>query len=140
MNIEQQLYQTAIELIKMRYPRGWGGAAAMCLEDGQIVTSVAPEVINDQTNLCIETGSILEAHKLNKKVTHAICVVRDDESTEFKILSPCGICQERLFYWGREVQVAVSTADNRRPVSFKSLGELQPFHWSLAYKDEDLFN
>lgn len=55
MNIEQKLYDTAVDLIKKRYPTGWGGAAAMYTEDGRILTSVAPEVINASTELCIET-------------------------------------------------------------------------------------
>lgn len=75
MHIEQSLYNAAVELVKTRYPTEWGGAAAMYTEDGQILTSVAPEVINASTELCIETGAILEAHKLNTKVTHTICVV-----------------------------------------------------------------
>ncbi|MDX8367955.1 cytidine deaminase [Cytobacillus sp. IB215665] len=140
MNIEQKLYQASIELIKLRYPTGWGGAAAMYTDDGQILTSVAPEIVNASTELCIETGAILEAHKLNVKVTHSICVVRDDENKEFKILTPCGICQERLYYWGREVKVAISDIDNDNKLRFKSLEEIQPFHWSHAYKDDDFFN
>lgn len=70
VDIEQKLFETVTDLIKRRYSEGWGGAAAVCLEDGTILTSIAPEVINDSTNLCMETGSILEAHKMNKKVTH----------------------------------------------------------------------
>lgn len=27
----------------------------------------------------------------------------------FKILTPCGTWQERLFYWGSDVKVAVTT-------------------------------
>jgi cytidine deaminase len=137
MGIEQQLYKATIELIEKRYPTGWGGAAAIGLEDGTILTSIAPEVINDSTNLCMETGSILEAHKLDKKVTHSICVVRDNEVSEFKILSPCGVCQERLFYWGPNVKVAVSLPNE--DIIFKTLSEVQPYHWSSAYEEEDLF-
>ncbi|GAB6989129.1 hypothetical protein JCM16418A_11790 [Paenibacillus pini] len=59
MDLEQQLYQAVIDLIEVRYPLGWGGAAAVALEDGTILTSVAPEVFNDSVNLCMETGSIL---------------------------------------------------------------------------------
>lgn len=135
--IERQLYKAVIELIEKRYQVGWGGAAAIGLEDGTVLTSVAPEVINDSTNLCMETGSILEAHKLNKRVTHSICVVRDDEKSQYKVLSPCGICQERLFYWGADVKVAISVP-GENPV-FKTLAELQPYHWSAAYDEKDLF-
>jgi len=138
MNIEEKLYLSAKELIERRYPTGWGGAAAMYTTDGTILTSVAPEVINASTELCIETGAILEAHKLNTKITHSICVVRDDEKEMFKVLTPCGVCQERLLYWGRDVSVAVSTEEKQ--LLFKTLKEIQPYHWSQAYKDEEFFN
>ncbi|QKY69329.1 cytidine deaminase [Lentibacillus sp. CBA3610] len=138
MDIEKKLYDSAIELIKEKYPSDWGGAASMALEDGTILTSIAPKVIVASTELCIETGAILEAHKLGKKVTHSICVVRDDEHSEFKVLSPCGVCQERLIYWGPDVKVAVSLPG--KDIVFKTLSEVQPYHWTAAYPDEDLFN
>lgn len=126
MNIEKRLYEEAVALIEKRYPIGWGGAAAMYTTDGKILTSVAPEIINASTELCIETGAILEAHKLDTQITHSICVVRDNEKSEFKILTSCGICQERLFYWGPNVKVAVYTPE--RDILFKTLEEVQPFH------------
>ncbi len=86
--------------------------------------------------LCIETGAILEAHKYNEKVTHCICVVRDDENSQYRILSPCGICQERLRYWGEEVQIAVT--DEPQMIRFVELRELQPYHWTKAYPEEEL--
>ncbi|MFD2211288.1 cytidine deaminase [Virgibacillus halophilus] len=138
MNIEQKLYDEAIDLLKNRYPSGWGGAAAMYTEDGQVLTSVAPDVINASTELCIETGAILEAHKLNKKITHSLCVVRDDENSGFKILTPCGVCQERLLYWGTDVKAAITSEDKN--LTFKTLKEIQPFHWTRAYDDKDLYD
>jgi|SRR5699024_7544278 len=138
MNIEKKLYDSAVELIKETYLSDWGGAAAMALEDGTILTSIAPEVIVASTELCIETGAILEAHKLGKRVTHSICIVRDDEYSEFKVLSPCGVCQERLIYWGLNVKVAVSVPG--KDIVFKTLSEVQPYHWTAAYPDLDLFN
>ncbi|WP_096438992.1 cytidine deaminase [Alteribacter populi] len=133
MDIEISLYEAAVTLIKERYPVGWGGAAAMYTENGTILTSVAPEVINASTELCIETGAILEAHKRNTAVTHSICVVRDDENSDFLILTPCGVCQERLFYWGCNVKAAIYSADHS--LTFKTLKEIQPYHWYRAYKD-----
>ena len=76
LNIEQQLYDVVKQLIEQRYPNDWGGAAAIRVEDGTIYTSVAPGVINASTELCMETGAILEAHKFQKKVTHSICLAR----------------------------------------------------------------
>ena len=71
---EQELYHAAVELIKKRYPRGWGGAAAVRTETGKILTSIAPDTKNDALSLCMEVGAFLEAHKLNEKVTHSLCI------------------------------------------------------------------
>ena len=79
----------------------------------------------------MEVGAYLEAHKLNEAVTHTICVSRDDEYSEYKILTPCGICQERLVYWGVDVLAAVTNEGQK--IVFKTLRELQPYHWSSAF-------
>lgn len=134
MSIEQRLYEAATNFAKTRYPSGWGGAAAMCTEDGEILISVAPEAINASVELCMETGAICEAHKLNKKVTHSICIARDDEHAPFVILTPCGVCQERLFYWGSDVKAAVYSPGGE--IVFKTLKEIQPYYWYEAYRED----
>ena len=85
---------------------GW--CSSDVFKNGKTYTSVAPEIINASSALCIETGSILEAHKYQDIITHSICVVRDDENSDFKILTPCGTCQERLLYWGNQIKVGVT--------------------------------
>lgn len=135
-DIEKELYKRAVELIEKRYPTGWGGAAAVRTDRGSIFTSVSIETGNASAVLCIETGAILEAHKYNEKVTHCICLVRDDEKSPFKVLTPCGICQERLRYWGSDVQAAVTTGDDT--LLFVPLSELQPYHWTGAYPENML--
>lgn len=127
---EQELYHAAVELIQKRYPRGWGGAAAVRTETGKILTSIAPDTKNDALSLCMEVGALLEAHKLKEKVTHSLCICREDESTEFLVLSPCGVCQERLVHWGGDVKAAISTKENK--LVFKTIRELMPHHWSLV--------
>lgn len=132
MSIEQTLYDTAVDFIKNRYPTGWGGAAVIHTDDDRILISVAIDVFNASAELCIETGAICEAHKWNVGVTHCICVVRDDEQSEFKVLTPCGICQERLRFWGEDVLIGVTTPDNS--LKFARLGELMPYYWGKAYE------
>lgn len=90
--IENEMYRRARELIEKRYPAGWGGAGIVHTERGHYFTSVSIETENASTVLCIETGAMLEAHKFDEKVTHCMCLVRDDEKSDFKILTPCGIC------------------------------------------------
>ena len=135
MNIEQEMYNQAVDFIKKRYPEDWGGAAVIHTEEGSFFISTALESANGSVLLCIETGAMCEAHKFNEKVTHCLCVVRDDENSPFKVLSPCGVCQERLRYWGTDVKVGVTTPDNS--LKIVTLDKLQPYHWTDAYKDDD---
>lgn len=134
--IENRMYQMVIELIQNRYPIGWGGAAVVHTAKDHFFTSVALDTANGGAQLCIEVGAMCEAHKMNERVTHCLCVVREDERSPFKILSPCGICQERLRYWGTDVLVGVTTTSN--DLQFMPLSKLQPFHWSAAYPAEEL--
>jgi len=130
MPISTSMHRTAIEFISTRYPKGWGGAAVVRTETGKLLISVAPETKNDGLSLCMEVGAYLEAHKLNEAVTHSLCVCREDENSKFIILTPCGICQERLVHWGGDVLAAISNPKNE--VIFKPIRELQPHHWSQA--------
>lgn len=128
--MQEKLLEAALDLMKNRYPIGWGGAAALATETGKILTSVAPATQNDALSLCMEVGACLEAHKINEKITHSICICRESEHANIIILTPCGICQERLSYWGGDVLVAVSTPENK--LLFKALRELMPYHWSIV--------
>lgn len=132
MSIESNLYEAAKELIERRYSTGSGGAAAIRLKNGSILTSVAPEVENDALSLCMEVGAILEANKLNVAITHSLCIFRENENSNYVILSPCGICQERLIHWGNNVQVAITNTQNK--LVFKPLKVLMPHHWSQVNK------
>lgn len=78
MKVDQKLIQAAIDFVNKRFPSGVEGAAAVYLEDGQILISTAPAVDNDSVSLCHETGAICEAYKLNKKITASVCVSRDE--------------------------------------------------------------
>ncbi len=134
--IESEMYKKAVELIEKRYPKGWGGAGVVRTSRGSYYTSVSIETANASAVVCIELGAMLEAHKFNERVTHCMCLVRDDERSPFRVLSPCGICQERLRFWGTDVQVAVTS--NEENIKFVTLGELQPYHWTNAYPKEEL--
>ncbi len=135
-NIENVIFEKAKAFLEKRYPSGWGGVAIIRTTKDNYFISVSIETANASASLCIETGAICEAHKYNEKVTHCICVVRDDENSPFKVLTPCGICQERLKYWGDDVLVGVTTLDNS--LKFVALKELQPYHWTNAYPKEEI--
>jgi len=136
LTVESEMYASVTRFIDQRFPVGWGGAAIIRTADDRHLTSVALVSANGSAGLCMETGAMCEAQKLNANVTHSLCVARDDEHSPFKVLSPCGICQERLLYWGEEVLVGITTADGA--LLFKRLGEINPDSWTRAYRYSEL--
>ena len=63
--VENEMYRRAVALIEARYPAGWGGAGVVHTSKGNYYTSVSIETANASAILCIETGAMLEAHKLS---------------------------------------------------------------------------
>ena len=136
LEVENKMFQIAKDLIEKRYPKGWGGAAVIHTQNDHYFSSVSIETANGAASLCIEVGAMCEAHKYNEKVTHCLCIIREDENSPYKVLSPCGICQERLRFWGEDVQVGVTTSNGE--TLFVELRKLQPYHWTSAYDPEEL--
>ena len=127
MNIEE-MFDKALKFLEKRYGKNKaGGVAILRLEGGKYLISVWPESPNESVTLCAETGAICEAHKINKKVTHSLCLCRQKDNENYEVLSPCGVCQERLFFWGEDLKCAISTKNN--DIIFKTLKELQPYYW-----------
>jgi cytidine deaminase len=79
VSVDQELVNAAIELTRTRFPgQDWSGAAALRLDDGEILTSTAPDVPNSAVNLCHETGAICEAFKRGRRVVASVCVTAAD--------------------------------------------------------------
>lgn len=135
MKIDQTLVDAAVDLLEKRFPAAEGLAAAMYTNDGQILTSVVFDPEWGGGGLCAETGAICEAVKLNKRITASVCVSRLSGESPIVILTPCGICQERLFHWGDQVEVATPDPYDARKWVAKTLAEVQPYYWVKALRD-----
>ena len=129
MPVTQQLVDAAISQALERFQSGYAGAAALLTDDGEILTSVFFESLNDSTHLCHEVGAICEAYRRNLNVVASVCVSRETEDHDFIILTACGVCQERLSTWGRDLHVGVPCPDNNSKWVSKTLREIQPFYW-----------
>lgn len=132
--LDQTLVEAAIELLETRFPESEGIAAAIRTDGGQILTSVVFDPEWGGGGLCAETGAILEAHKLSKRVAAVACVSRLSGNAPIVILTPCGICQERLFYWGGAVEIAIPDPNDPTKWVSKTLAEVQPYYWVNVYK------
>lgn len=129
MRLDQGLVDAARELLERRFPDDEGIASAMYTDDGTILTSVFFEPEWGGGGLCAETGAICEAEKQNKRIAASVCVSRLSGADPVVILTPCGICQERLFHWGATVEVAVPDPADPTGWMAKTLNEVQPYYW-----------
>jgi cytidine deaminase len=107
----------------------------MYTKSGKILTSIGIENSpNDSVNLCYETGCILEALKLGEEIVATVCVYRKSEDSPILILTPCGICQERLRIWGGNIVAAVPMKEDSSKWESKTLDELEPYYWGNVLK------
>jgi cytidine deaminase len=129
MAVDQALVDAAIDLATTRFAgEPWSGAAAVRLDDGAVLTSTGPDAPNVAASLCHETGAICEAFKLGRRIVATVCVTAARTDGQYWILAPCGICQERLFAHGPDVEVGVPEPGNPTHWQTLRLADVQP-HW-----------
>ncbi|MFJ4435953.1 cytidine deaminase [Streptomyces sp. NPDC088923] len=134
MHLDQGLVDAAVELMDRRWPVGEpGGAAAVRLADGGILTSVGLDNLHGSVALCQETGAFVQAYTQDRAVVASVCVCRDLEHGRVLILPPCGICQERLALWGPGVEVAVPREGDPTRWEPRTLAEVNPYYWGRQF-------
>jgi cytidine deaminase len=111
------------------------GAAAMLLDDGTLVTGTAPDAINPSVEVCHETEPYCAAFRLGRRVLASVCLHREPGGRTV-VLSPCGVCRERLAVYGPNVLVAVADVDDPTLVVWKPLKAVLPDYWMTAFPDE----
>ncbi|WP_229401426.1 cytidine deaminase [Micromonospora okii] len=124
------------DLIDSRFPDDEGhGAAAMLLGDGTILTGTAPNAVNPCVEVCHEIEPYCGAHRLNQRIVASVCLHRQPGGRTV-VLSPCGVCRERLAVHGPDVLVAVADPSDATVVVWKSLRDVLPDYWMTAFPDE----
>lgn len=123
-------------LIAQRFPDdGDHGAAAMLLADGTVLTGTAPDAVNPSVEVCHEVEPYCGAFRLGQPVVASVCLHREPGGREV-VLSPCGVCRERLAVHGPGVLVAVAAPDDPTALVWKELREVLPDYWMTAFPDE----
>lgn len=124
------------DLIDSRFPDdGDHGAAAMLLEDGTILTGTAPDAVNASVEVCHEIEPYCAAYRLNQRVVASVCLHRQLGGRTV-VLSPCGVCRERLAVYGPGVLVAVADRSDPTVIVWKTLRDVLPDYWMTAFPDE----
>jgi cytidine deaminase len=111
------------------------GAAAMLLDDGTIVTGTSPDAMNSSVEVCHETEPYCAAFRLGRAIIASVCLFREP-SGRTVVLSPCGVCRERLAVHGPNVLVAVADAGDPTLVVWKPLKAILPDYWMTVFPNE----
>ncbi|MGH8965726.1 MAG: cytidine deaminase [Actinomycetes bacterium] len=122
-------------LIESRFPAEPRGAAAVLLGDGTILTGTSPDFLNSSTDLCHEAEPYCAAFRLDQPIVASVCLHRAT-ADRFIVLSPCGVCRERLAGHGPDVLVAVADPDDATQVRWITLREALPHYWLTVLPDE----
>ena len=130
MRLDQRLVDAAIEFVEKRFPgQPYEGAAAMYTQDGETLVSTALEVPSGSSvALCHEVGAMCEAYAKDKKITATVCVSRQPNG-DMIVLALCGVCKERMWLWGGDVEVAVPHEDDPTKWRSVTLSEMDPYYW-----------
>ena len=111
--------ETCRDLIEQRFPGAEErGAAAMLLADGTILTGTAPDAVNPAVEVCHEIEPYAAAFRLDQEIVASVCLHRE-EAGRFLVLSPCGVCRERLAVHGPDVLVGVAGRGDPTQVTWK---------------------
>lgn len=107
----------------------------MLLQDGTILTGTAPDAFNPSVEVCHEIEPYCGAYRLNQRIVASVCLHREPGGRTV-VLSPCGVCRERLAVHGPEVLVAVADRDDPTVVVWKPLRDVLPDYWMTAFPKE----
>lgn len=123
-------------VIAQRFPDdSHHGVAAMLLDDGTTLTGTAPEAVNPAVELCHEVEPYCGAYRLGRRIVASVCLHREPGG-RLLVLSPCGVCRERLAVHGPGVLVAVADPRDAAAVVWKSLRDVLPDYWMSAFPNE----
>jgi cytidine deaminase len=137
MPVDQILIDAAVRQMRIRRPSARGAvAAAVYLDDGSILTGVSLDNINAAMTLCAETGPICQAYTLDKAILASVCVAGEDDGDGFRVLAPCGACQERLAVWGTDVEVGVADSSKDGGWTSRRLVDLNPYYWAEVFAQD----
>ena len=123
-------------LIGSRFPDdSERGAAAMLLADGTILTGTSPDAANSSVEVCHEIEPYCGAFRLGQSVVASVCLHRASDG-RFLVLSPCGVCRERLAAHGPDVLVAVADETDPTVVQWETLKDVLPHYWLTVFPEE----
>lgn len=106
----------------------------MLLDDGTILTGTSPDTVNTSVEVCHEVEPYCGAFRLGRRVVASVCLHRLEDG-EHVVLSPCGVCRERLANHGPDVLLAVP-GTSRSDVAWVPLRDALPHYWLSVFPED----
>lgn len=119
-----QKFQTKLE-------KNWHGVCSGILfSSGEIITGFVLETENPSLTVCAEPIAIGKAlEKMQNQTAQTIVAVRKRETTEHKIIPPCGRCREFITDYFPDINVIIF--DSKENEVFKvCANDLLPYKYS----------
>ena len=107
----------------------------MLLADGTILTGTSPDAANSSVEVCHEIEPYCGAFRLGQSIVASVCLHRVADG-RFFVLSPCGVCRERLAVHGPDVLVAVADETDPTVVQWVTLKDVLPHYWLTVFPEE----
>ncbi len=107
----------------------------MLLGDGSILVGTSPDALNASVEVCHEVEPYCAAFRLGQPVVASVCLHRQSGG-RVVVLSPCGVCRERLAVYGPRVLVGVADRSDASRVVWKPLSDVLPDYWMTVFPDE----
>jgi cytidine deaminase len=112
-------------------------AAAVLLDDGQVITSTNLIADVGSLSMCAEPSAILEANKQVDRRIAAIVAVYHDPGFDPKIVSPCGRCREFITDYAQDAYVILRDPGGNELFKVKA-PELLPLKYAEYWRHREL--
>jgi len=99
---------------------GFHVGAALLTKSGKVFTGVNVENAAYSPTICAESTAIVKAVSEGENEFRAIAVISDSED----FTSPCGVCRQRIFEFGDEIDVII--ANGKHEYKVYKISELLP--------------
>ncbi|MEX1308628.1 MAG: cytidine deaminase [Eubacteriales bacterium] len=105
----QQLIKKADEVKQNAYApySHFRVGAALLTKSGKIYTGCNVENASYTPTICAESSAIVQAVSEGEQEYVAIAVISDSED----YTSPCGVCRQRIFEFGSDIEVIMANRD-----------------------------
>ncbi|MGB1014095.1 MAG: hypothetical protein ACPG4T_08185, partial [Nannocystaceae bacterium] len=127
----------AHKLVCERFPDRPGQVTVAYTVGGHILRGVRVDAVPDAACLCPETGPICEAARLRDPITALVTVAWNGPGAPIVVLTPCGICIERLLlHTHPEAEIATYDRFAEKGCVVKGYRDLMPRHPALPQRED----